>query len=246
MKAPCLNRTAATLSPSAIKILNDDLKSPLLQPAKIADIQEDKLEQLSTALSLDAWVEREERTCSHSRAREAASRIRAIQRDKLELLNLSGLHLHSVPPLISCEHVTLYRLSTNYLMRIPDDLGELPNLMGLGLESNGLRRVPSFRKYRKLSFIGVGGNPVEQRPPRLPGRPVELGVCDTLLNDFDRKAYRSGQRRLRLREFIARTFPRMPSSWMPPLKKECLTFDGGDACDLKLRPFPFRTGNEEH
>ena len=218
---------------------------PLLQSARVPDIPEDNLEPLSTTLSLDAWVEREKRTCSHSRAEEAASRIRAMQRDKSKLLNLRNLHLHSVPPLIGCQHVTSYLLAINCLMRVPDDLGELPNLTWLGLGTNGLRRIPSFRKYSKLSIVDVNGNPIEEGPRQVPGRPVGVAGSDTLLTDYSRKRYRSGQRRLRLREFIARTFPYIPSSWLPPLKEECPTFDGGEACDLKLRPFPFRTGNEE-
>ena len=242
MKMPCLIRTAPTLPLSATQVSNNDLKEPLLKPSRVADILEHKLAPPFTALSLDAWVEREGHTCSHSQAREAALRIRAVQQDKAELLDLSGLHLHSVPPLIGCEHIKHYRLTGNYLMRVPDDLGELPNLAALGIDSNGLRRIPSFRKYGKLRFLVVGGNPVEQSPPQVPGRPVQLTVCNSLLDDFSRKMYRSGQRRLRLREFIARTLPCLPDNWLPPLKKGCPTFDGGDACDLQLRPFPFRKG----
>ena len=227
---------------------NEDNKVALLRPAQVNETLNPTLMPIdfvprpdTRKMSLDAWVAHEMRTCSRSRAPEAARRIRTVQRSQGELLNLVHLHLHSVPPLVGCEQVKFYWLTANYLMQIPNNLGDLPHLQSLAIESNGLREIPLFSQYKNLKMVGVGGNPLTRIPSGLKSRPVAVITTDTLVKKWQRRQYRAGQRRRRLRDFIIRVLPWFPQRCLPPIDKDIPTFTGGNLCDRGVRPFPFPT-----
>ena len=138
-------------------------------------------------ISLDEWALFEERLCPNSGAKEAVQRIRDAKRDGTHFLNLAKLRLRTAPPLPgNFPSVTSYRLGQNNIRVLPEDLGDMPSLKLLTLDTNGLRKIPALDKYPNLRMVNVSGNPIRKLPPSWRHRGIWVLDLETLLTVSER------------------------------------------------------------
>ncbi|OIW19392.1 hypothetical protein TanjilG_09412 [Lupinus angustifolius] len=92
---------------------------------------------------------------------------KSIEEEKLEMLDLSGMSLESLPsPSINLATICKLNLSNNNLQNIPESLtARLLNLMVLDVHSNQLRSLPnSIGCLSKLKILNISGNLMESLP----------------------------------------------------------------------------------
>jgi len=93
--------------------------------------------------------------------------------DTLEVLNLSGNALSSLPD----ELPRLHRLkvlfcSDNRFTRVPEVVGQCPQLSMVGFKSNQIREVPAASLPRHLRWLILTDNQIESLPDELGHRPL--------------------------------------------------------------------------
>jgi Leucine-rich repeat (LRR) protein len=199
---------------------SDRLKNPALA-AQAQKIPAGVHSPNTARMPLEQWVAYEESCCSESNAREAARRIKEAQNGSTVLF-LHCLHLRTVPPIENCQHVTMYDLTGNCLNQIPEDLGDLPNLKYLAVHNNGLRHVPTLKKYMHLEMLGIGCNPVYHVPASLRARGVQVVDIDTFVDHRSRSRYRRHILRQKVSDFIRSWWPGAPEMLLPWVDRQTL------------------------
>ncbi|XP_015932166.1 plant intracellular Ras-group-related LRR protein 6 [Arachis duranensis] len=97
----------------------------------------------------------------------SSSWSRGIEEERLEIVDLSGMSLDSLPnPSLNLAIICKLDLSNNNLQNIPESLtARLVNLVVLDVHSNQLRRLPnSIGCLCKLKVLNVAGNMIQYLP----------------------------------------------------------------------------------
>ncbi|MBC6609773.1 serine/threonine-protein kinase [Hymenobacter sp. BT507] len=94
--------------------------------------------------------------------------------DSLEILNLSGNRLSSLPPDLSRLHkLRVLFCSDNQFTTVPEVLGQLPHLSMVGFKANQIRTLPAAAIPPRLRWLILTDNQLAAVPP-------ELGNCREL------------------------------------------------------------------
>ncbi|MCQ4288417.1 leucine-rich repeat-containing serine/threonine-protein kinase [Pseudomonas stutzeri] len=94
--------------------------------------------------------------------------------DSLEVLNLSGNRLSSLPPdLWRLRKLRILFCSDNAFTEVPAALGKCPNLEMIGFKANRIRRLPAEALPPKLRWLILTDNQLESLPD-------EIGRCARL------------------------------------------------------------------
>jgi hypothetical protein len=94
--------------------------------------------------------------------------------DSLEVLNLSGNQLHSLPADLARLHkLRVLFCSDNRFTKVPAVLGQCPQLQMVGFKANQIRHLPAAALPAKLRWLILTDNQLEQLP-------AELGECQQL------------------------------------------------------------------
>lgn len=94
--------------------------------------------------------------------------------DTLEVLNLTGNHLSSLPEdLPRLNRLRILFCSENQFTHLPEVLGRCPNLTMIGFKSNQIRDIPPQSFPRKLRWLVLTDNQISRIP-------TELGQCTQL------------------------------------------------------------------
>ncbi|RZK61584.1 MAG: protein kinase [Hymenobacter sp.] len=94
--------------------------------------------------------------------------------DSLEVLNLSGNALRSLPADLPRLHrLQVIFCSDNQFTELPAVLGECPHLTMIGFKANKIRRVPGVALPPRLRWLILTDNELEELP-------VEIGNCPDL------------------------------------------------------------------
>ncbi|KAF5456418.1 hypothetical protein F2P56_025906 [Juglans regia] len=99
--------------------------------------------------------------------RNRMERRKSIEEERLEIVDLSGMSLESLPtPSLSLGTICNLNLSNNNLQSIPESLiARLLNLMILDVHSNQLKSLPnSIGCLSKLKVLNVSGNLIDSLP----------------------------------------------------------------------------------
>ncbi|RDX83374.1 Plant intracellular Ras-group-related LRR protein 6, partial [Mucuna pruriens] len=99
--------------------------------------------------------------------RKKTDRSKGIEEDRLEIVDLSGMSLDSLPnPSLNLATICKLDLSNNNLQIIPESLtARLLNMVVLDVRSNQLRTLPnSIGCLSKLKLLNVSGNLIEYLP----------------------------------------------------------------------------------
>lgn len=94
--------------------------------------------------------------------------------DTLEVLNLSGNQLNSLPPDLGRMHrLEVLFCSDNQFEAVPEVLGECPRLSMVGFKANKIRTLPAAALPPALRWLILTDNQLEALPP-------EIGRCGPL------------------------------------------------------------------
>ncbi|TKY54510.1 Plant intracellular Ras-group-related LRR protein 6 [Spatholobus suberectus] len=99
--------------------------------------------------------------------RKKTERSKGIEEERLEIVDLSGMSLDSLPnPSLNLATICKLDLSNNNLQNIPESLtARLLNMVVLDVHSNQLRSLPnSIGCLSKLKVLNVSGNLIEYLP----------------------------------------------------------------------------------
>ncbi|XP_061361772.1 plant intracellular Ras-group-related LRR protein 6-like [Gastrolobium bilobum] len=99
--------------------------------------------------------------------RKKTERSKSIEEERLEIVDLSGMSLESLPnPSLNLATICKLDLSNNNLQNIPESLtARLLNVVVLDVHSNQLRSLPnSIGCLSKLKVLNVSGNLIEYLP----------------------------------------------------------------------------------
>ncbi|XP_027332125.1 plant intracellular Ras-group-related LRR protein 6 [Abrus precatorius] len=99
--------------------------------------------------------------------RKKTERNKSIEEERLEIVDLSGMSLDSLPnPSLNLASICKLDLSNNNLQSIPESLtARLLNMVVLDVRSNQLRSLPnSIGCLSKLKVLNVAGNLIEYLP----------------------------------------------------------------------------------
>ncbi|XP_074284396.1 plant intracellular Ras-group-related LRR protein 6-like [Silene latifolia] len=106
----------------------------------------------------------------YKRSRSAASSISIEEEQRLEIIDLSGMSLDSLPnPSINLAAICKLDISNNNLQTIPESLiARLLNVLVLDVHSNQLTLLPnSIGCLSKLKILNVSGNHLTSLPPTI-------------------------------------------------------------------------------
>ena len=139
--------------------------------------------------------------------------------DSLEVLNLSGNQLTSLPHDLS----RLHRLkvifgSDNAFTHLPEVLGECRSLEVVGFKANRIADVSGAALPPKLRWLILTDNAVHTLPPELGQRPAlqKLMLAGNLLGSLPPSL--AGAQRLELLRLAANQLPALPA-WLPELPR---------------------------
>src|SRR5690606_26874795 len=94
--------------------------------------------------------------------------------DSLEVLNLSGNQLSSLPEDLPRLHkLRILFCSDNAFNEVPSILGDCPALEMVGFKANRIHSLPASALPRKLRWLILTDNRLEQLP-------AEIGQCERL------------------------------------------------------------------
>ncbi|KAG6434094.1 hypothetical protein SASPL_105716 [Salvia splendens] len=105
-----------------------------------------------------------------NRRNDKKGRMKSDDSKKLEIVDLSGMSLTSLPsPFLNLACICKLDLSNNNLQTIPESLtARLLNVMVLDVHSNQLKCLPnSIGCLSKLKILNVSGNLLQQLPPTI-------------------------------------------------------------------------------
>lgn len=93
--------------------------------------------------------------------------------DTLEVLNLTGNRLSSLPPdLGRLRKLRIIFCSSNAFTDLPEVLGDCPALEMVGFKANGIREVPAAALPARLRWLILTDNAIEHLPDELAARPA--------------------------------------------------------------------------
>lgn len=175
-----LNAIAALSSPTGMDEIQWESAKAAMEVQAKKDTEEEKLPykafvqfsekyQIYGSFRIDEKTLREKPTengLMGSQLQEAEKKIEELllqysYKNDFQKLDLSGLHIHSVPDSIQKLFSTIVKLdlSNNYLKSLPDSVTNLVNLTNLDLHSNQLTSLPdSMGRLVKLKALNVSGN----------------------------------------------------------------------------------------
>jgi hypothetical protein len=141
--------------------------------------------------------------------------------DTLEVLNLSGNALHSLPDwLPELPHLKVLFCSDNQFKRVPEVVGACPQLSMVGFKSNQITEVPASSLPPALRWLILTGNRIEVLPETLGERPAleKLALAGNRLRDLPDTL--AGAPHLALMRLSANAFDRFPD-WLFELPALC-------------------------
>lgn len=152
--------------------------------------------------------------------------------DSLEILNLSGNKLSSLPDDLGRLHkLRVLFCSDNQFTTVPEVLGQLPHLSMVGFKANQIRTLPAAALPPRLRWLILTDNQLQEIPP-------ELGNCREL-----QKLMLAGNQltalpetmaactNLELLRIAANRFAALPA-WLPVLPRlSWLAYAGNPFCD---------------
>lgn len=151
--------------------------------------------------------------------------------DTLEVLNLSGNRLRSLPELSSLHRLKVLFCSDNDFTEVPEHLGDCPSLRMVGFKSNHIRHVPASALPPTLRWLILTANEIETLPDA-------IGRCSGL-----EKVALAGNRlrtlpesmaacqQLGLLRISANDFHTLPG-WLLTLPKLAWLAYGGNPCEV--------------
>ena len=115
---------------------------------------------------LSSWADCEKTNNPIANTDEAVCRIKACQLSNNRSLNLSGLHLKTVPSVIGkLNFLKDLNLSFNKLTTLPMDMRNLKSLTGLHLSYNSLKSLPDWiGELQNLIWLDLVQNQLERLP----------------------------------------------------------------------------------
>ena len=103
---------------------------------------------------------------------ELPSEVLALA-DTLEVLNLTGNQLSSLPPELGrLRKLRIIFCSSNAFTELPEVLGDCPQLEMVGFKANRIEHVPAAALPPKLRWLILTDNAIEQLPSELGQRPA--------------------------------------------------------------------------
>src|SRR5690606_36219742 len=85
--------------------------------------------------------------------------------DTLEVLNLTGNQLSSLPPELGrLRKLRIIFCSSNAFTELPEVLGDCPELEMVGFKANRIEHVPAASLPAKLRWLILTDNAIEQLP----------------------------------------------------------------------------------
>ena len=153
--------------------------------------------------------------------------------DSLEILNLSGNRLTSLPEdLPRLARLRVIFCSDNQFEHLPAVLGQCPHLSMVGFKANRIRFVPAAALPPKLRWLILTDNKVEELPPEL-GRCIHLQKLMLAGNRLSAlPAEMAGCTGLELLRIAANRFEALPD-WLPQLPRLAwLAYAGNPFCDI--------------
>jgi hypothetical protein len=139
--------------------------------------------------------------------------------DTLEVLNLSGNQLTSLPRDLPCLHrLKAIFCSDNAFAHLPDVLGECPSLEVVGFKANRITEVPGAALPLSLRWLILTDNAVRILPPELGQRPAlqKLMLAGNLLGSLPTTL--ANAQRLELVRLAANQLPVLPA-WLLELPR---------------------------
>lgn len=141
--------------------------------------------------------------------------------DTLEVLNLSGNALHSLPDwLPELPHLKVLFCSDNRFTRVPEVVGACPQLTMVGFKSNQITEVPASSLPARLRWLILTGNRIEALPDTLGQRPAleKLALAGNRLSHLPETL--AGAPHLALMRLSANAFEAFPD-WLFELPALC-------------------------
>ena len=139
--------------------------------------------------------------------------------DTLEVLNLSGNRLRSLPAGLSRLHrLKIIFCSDNRFTELPEVLGDCPALQVVGFKACDIKRVPTAALPRALRWLILTDNAIERLPDALGERPLlqKLMLTGNRLSALPEGM--AGAVRLELLRLSANQFERLPG-WLTALPR---------------------------
>lgn len=165
--------------------------------------------------------------------------------DSLEVLNLSGNQLSSLPAdLARLRHLRVLFCSDNPFTSVPEALGDCVNLEMVGFKANRLRHLPAAALPAQLRWLILSDNQLEELPTALGERPrlQKLMLAGNRLSALPESLASSYN--LELLRIAANRFTALPS-WLTQLPRLAwLAFagnpisDASEAAALARHPLP--------
>lgn len=151
--------------------------------------------------------------------------------DTLEVLNLSGNRLRSLPDLSRLHRLKVLFCSDNDFTEVPEHLGACPSLRMVGFKSNRIRHVPASALPPALRWLILTANEIETLPDA-------IGQC----TDLEKVALAGNRLRtlpesmaacqqLGLLRISANDFHTLPG-WLLTLPKLAWLAYGGNPCEV--------------
>jgi hypothetical protein len=152
--------------------------------------------------------------------------------DSLEVLNLSGNRLRSLPHDLSRLHrLKVLFCSDNPFETLPETLGDCPQLEMVGFKSNQLREIPAAALPARLRWLILTDNRIESLPDELGQRPrlQKLMLAGNRLSHLPESM--AGLQRLELLRIAANRLEQLPD-WLLQLPRLAwLAFAGNPGSD---------------
>ena len=139
--------------------------------------------------------------------------------DTLEVLNLTGNHLSSLPPELGrLRKLRIVFCSSNAFTKLPEVLGDCPALEMVGFKANRIEYVPAPSLPAKLRWLILTDNAIEQLPTELGQRPAmqKLMLAGNRLSELP--AGLADAHALELLRLSANRFAELPS-WLTRLPR---------------------------
>jgi hypothetical protein len=150
--------------------------------------------------------------------------------DTLEVLNLSGNHLSTLPSdLHRLRRLQVIFGSDNRFTRLPEVLGECPALTTVGFKANQIEEVPASALPAGLRWLILTDNRLSRLPTTLGDRPAleKLMLAGNRLRDLPESLQSSHH--LALLRIAANAFDSVPR-WLSDLPRLAWLAYGGNPC----------------
>jgi len=158
--------------------------------------------------------------------------------DTLEVLNLTGNRLSTLPPdLGRLRKLRIIFCSSNAFTELPGVLGDCPALEMVGFKANRISKVPGVSLPTKLRWLILTDNAIEQLPAELGQRPAlqKLMLAGNRLSELP--AGLANAHALELLRLSANGFTELPR-WLTRLPRLAWLALAGNPLDWQHAPVP--------